>query len=788
MGNDVTSSTYISDTSDGTVVEALIASLQAASRYNPDDAEQPAAILWTDPDAVWQPIIPRLRRLMPQLLVLGEFDLEQRTGPAIWLRCMVERALPAPEIPADLTPIIYLPAVSRQVLGAADTCPDDLKPLVELLYRGGCWTQKNGRDWTVEAFLRSREGGLGLDVARDTDTRQALLRALAEVATTPVAALTGRRLEAEDFDRLFSSDPDRDLLVWLSDPAPVRAGWEAARWSAFRARCRKDLRFDPDKDGELAAAERLGQREGAWQSIWDRFAESPALYTGIPELLRRARPDELFLECSSWPQDNDQDEDALRRALLALDGAQPAAARTRVIELAQDHGERRAWVWAKLGQAPLAHAVAHLAVIAERAARELGGSSPAEMARSYADGLWEIDGAALCGMAAVQSAADTAAVSRALDVIYQPWLESAAHHLQTLIAAEPDAIHERNEGYAVQVESGVVLLFADGLRFDVAQRLLERLRARGRAVTVTTRWAALPTVTATAKPAVAPVRDHITGISLDEEFRPVRAADGRPLTPDRFRRLLADAGFQYLAATDTGDPAGRAWTESGQIDRVGHELPAGLAAHIDGQIELLVDRVESLCAAGWQTVQVVTDHGWLWLPGGLPKIALPKYLTTSRWARCAAIAGASSVETPVVGWHWNPQEQVAVAPGIACFEHGYTYAHGGVSLQESLIPIIRITGSAGSVTAAANIASVTWVGLRCRVQLEGAGSGMSIDLRTRAGDPASSVSTPRPVAGDGSGSLLVADDDLVDSPVLVVVLDADGQVIAKRSTIIGGEQ
>ena len=161
---------------------------------------------------------------MPQLLVLGEFDPELRTGPAIWLRCMIERTLESPSIPDDATPTIYLPAVSRQVLGAADTCPDHLKPLVELQFRGVCWTQKSGRDWTVEAFLVSNDGGLGLDVARDADTRQSMLRALTELATTPVRALTGRRIEAEDFDRLFSSDPDRDLLVWLNDAAGVRDG------------------------------------------------------------------------------------------------------------------------------------------------------------------------------------------------------------------------------------------------------------------------------------------------------------------------------------------------------------------------------------------------------------------------------------------------------------------------------------------------------------------------------------------------------------------------------------
>ena len=82
-----------------TVVEALIQSLKSASAHNPNDAAQPAAILWTDRDSQWQPVIPPLRRLMPQLLALGEYEPEQRIGPSIWLRCVIDRALASPEIP-----------------------------------------------------------------------------------------------------------------------------------------------------------------------------------------------------------------------------------------------------------------------------------------------------------------------------------------------------------------------------------------------------------------------------------------------------------------------------------------------------------------------------------------------------------------------------------------------------------------------------------------------------------------------------------------------------------------
>ena len=775
------------DRSATTVIEALASSLEAASRHNPGDVEKPAAIVWTDHDSQWQPIIPQLRQLVPQLLTLGEYQPEQRTGPAIWLRCAVDLTLEEPKLPEGTTPILYLPGISRQALRAVQECPDSLKPLVELQYRGVCWTQKNGKDWTVKAFLVAEDGGLGLDVARDAATQQSMLGALAELAITSLERLRGKRLEAEDFDKLFSDDPTKDILLWLSDPKTVQASWTGERWNAFTSRCKAELNFNPDQDGESVGAELLGRREGPWQPVWERFAESPALYPGIPDLLRQTMPSELFVEPSSWPQNNEKEEAALRQALLALENMSPPAARDQILRLEKTHGIRRTWVWTKLDQAPLAHAIKSLAALATRASSEVGGASVADMAKLYVDGAWQVDAAALSSMAAVKSSADAQAVSRALNAVYRPWLESAAQRLQTLRESESLTVHDEQKAYGERVDPGTVLLFADGLRFDVSQRLVDHLQAKGRSVTVATRWAGLPTVTATAKPAASPVVENIKGVSLGEDFRPVTMDTESPLTTERFRKLLAAAGYQYVGVDETGNPTGRAWTENGELDKLGHSLQGKLAARIDDQIELLFERIEVLLKAGWREVRVVTDHGWLWLPGGLPKVDLPKYLTLSRWARCAAVKDGAAAEIQTVPWYWNVHERVAIGPGIACFGAGNEYAHGGLSLQESLVPVIRITAGASSAKAETRITAVSWVGLRCRVQIDAAWTGLSVALRTQVNDVNSSVSEARSVNDEGAASLLVADDELEGTPAAIVVLDASGQVIARQSTIIGGE-
>ena len=771
-----------------TVIEALVRSLEAAAKFNPNDVVHPYVVLWTDQDAQWQPIIARLRRMLPQLLTFGGYEPELRSGPAIWLRCVVDRALPEVEIPVDSTPIIYLPGVSQQVLRAVKECPESLKPLVELQYRGVCWKQKNGKDLTVEAFLVSEEGGLGLDVARDAGTRQAMLGALAELATTAVDRLKGKHLEAEDFDKLFSDDPAKDLLLWLSDPEAVKSGWNGGRWAAFKSRCKADFMFDPNKDGELVGAELLGKRNGSWATVWERFAESPVLYPGVPELLRKAKPADLLEESSStWPQNNEKEEVELRQALLGLKESTPANASERVLELEKFHGPRREWVWAKLNHVPLANALGHIARLVEAAENKLGGASVAEMAKLYADSAWEIDTAALSAAAAVKSTADAEAVGKALNAVYRPWLESAAEHLQALAEKEPLPGHACQMVEELLVQPSGIVLFSDGLRFDVSQRLTSRLRDKGWTVTLSTRWAGLPTVTATAKPAVSPVSQDIKGVSLGEDFLPATADGEESLTTDRFRKLLASNGYQYISEDETGDPTGRGWTEHGELDKLGHSLQGKLAGRIEEQVELLLERIELLLEAGWRDIHVVTDHGWLWLPGGLPKVDLPKYLTKSRWARCAAIKGGSKVEVPTVRWHWNVHERVAVAPGIACFGAGNEYAHGGMSLQESLIPVIQVTGNNAATKVSVEIIEVNWARLRCRIRVQATQPGLSVDLRTKVNDVGSSVTQARMLDAKGTAGLLVADDELEGLPVVVVVLDASGHVIAKRPTIIGGD-
>lgn len=775
-----------------TMLETVIDSLRSAATHQPGVDERPAALLWADPRGEWRPLVPLLRERLPQLLTLGEYDPATRTGPAIWLKCVIARLIDETPIAPDVVPVIYMPEISRQNLRAGDECPVPLRPLVELQYRGAVWTQKNGRDWTIEAFLVS-EYALGLDVSRDASTRKSMDASLMVLAETPISQLKGRKLEAEDFDRLVVGDHPRELLIWLNSPAEVQKRFqEAGKWHAFRNRCRNDFNFDPEADGETVAAEAFGLRDSdAWSALWQRFCESPGLYPSIPDLLIRSKPSggRLLFDREAWPDENDAAEQSLRQKLEALQSVSAAEARSAVRKLEAEHGPRRNWVWTQLGRSPLATALLHLVQLAERTESCLGGDSPEHMANLYSEVGYLADEAALRALACPGNSAQRNAIRTTVRALYLPWLEHAAERLQKLVASSPlpSLAHQPK----VEADRGACLLFADGLRFDLGRRLSAQLELRSLKTSFRYRWSAFPCVTATAKPAVSPIAHLLTGKGIPSDYAPIIKDTDEDLTHARFQKLLKEAGYQVVGNEENSGPAkstNRGWTEFGTIDRRGHDMQIELAGQLESEIERLADRIIALLDAGWKSVRVVTDHGWLLMPGNLPKQELPHYLTESKWSRCARIKGESQVSVSRASWTWNPTAEFACAPGISVFSHGYAYSHGGISLQECLIPDLLIEPSDEGPSIKATISDIQWRGQRVRLQVEPSDSSLRVDLRTSPGSAATSIAVEaRELESDGKTSLLVENEDLSGSAVVIVVLDARGRIVGKQSTIVGGD-
>ena len=329
----------------------------------------------------------------------------------------------------------------------------------------------------------------------------------------------------------------------------------------------------------------------------------------------------------------------------------------------------------------MARVLKPLGNLAAAAQRALGGTKPADVAEAYLERGWQAD---LGAWQAVATApiSDEVCVAAAVRHLLQPWLEESARAFQAALQRAPLP----GDGGQPPVDAGGRRL--PHLRRTVCGSTWRNVWRNGwkavdSASTWSRRWAALPTVTGTGKPAVTPVAGEIEGDVLGQSFGARMRDGGKPADragPARGAGGCAATRFSSVAMAPTPlgpIPRGAGWRRVSST-RSGTSEALQLARDLEREMERVADRIERVLDAGWTSVRVVTDHGWLLLPGGLPKVDLPKHLTESRWARCAVIAGESVADVIRAPWHWNGAQWFATPPGIACFNRSEEYTHGGL--------------------------------------------------------------------------------------------------------------
>lgn len=536
-----------------TIRDALVRALRdAATQYNPMDLEAPVAVLWTDSERAWSDVAEMLGRTVP-LVRLGAYDAEAGLGPAIYLRLAVAEHLRKIDGRDAFPLVVYLPGVSRRQLIDIEGLPEELRPLGGLVVQGAFFAQKrSGLDWTPFAFLTNSSTGLNLNVPNDRETKSALRRLLPRLLDLDIAELRGKELTAVELAGIAVDDPARDILLWLDHPERFKSEAVASgEWSAFvelvRAKSKYDV--DPEKDGLLTAGVRLGDRMGPWNGVWARFADSPHSFPGIPELLRRAKPEGLIpLHSDSWPQENEEAESAAFAALAALVSQPNSAVRQRLSELSETHGTRLKSVWARLGMTPAAEAIGQLNALATATSTTAPGNNVVDLAEHYVSSGWEADDLFMRSLRSLESGHPSSRnVAKVAESLYRPWLEATVTSFQnawqsatTDPSLPPIDYDSMNDGSCV--------VFVDGLRYDLAVELAQDLSQRGLQTSLSWSLAAVPTVTSTCKPAVSPVSKEFT---VGAELAP-QCLGGQAYSQDQLKRALDKNRWAFVPADSEG--------------------------------------------------------------------------------------------------------------------------------------------------------------------------------------------------------------------------------------------
>jgi hypothetical protein len=538
----------------------------------------------------------------------------------------------------------------------------------------------------------------------------------------------------------------------------------------------KKLGLDPRKKPRQEAAARLAKREKGWGEVWHRFEEASGGYEGVVKLLVMEEPQDLLSPPETYPTENIRRETALRKNLGDLASKPHTEAVKAVLALEAEHAWRRGTVWAKRGEAKLAEALEHLAVIATATA--LPAHTPDAMAEAYAAEGWKVDAAALAALDIARTGENRDAVITALRTVYLPWLDAGAAALQTLgmQGKLPLALPKAPP----KAPDNAALVFVDGLRMDVAKRLDTALEAQGAKVVFGWRWSGFPTVTATCKPLASPAAGLFAG-GVVEALTPV--AEGKPVTKPVLIKAIESVGW---AVTETLMSSNPFWLEVGRFDEEGHSLGARLAERVGDGVTEIAELVLRLARQG-RRVRIVTDHGWLLMPGGLPFAELLAGMTApnARGSRVATLKEGATTNYALLPWSWNQSVLLATAPAARAFYKGTEYAHGGVSPQECVLPVIDVTADGD---AAALSISASWQRLRLRVEVKG-GAGMMLDLRPASDAYGPSLLSKGARALDDAGQVnVLVSDEHVGKDVCVVVYPpgSPSDVRAKLNTRIEG--
>lgn len=253
----------------------------------------------------------------------------------------------------------------------------------------------------------------------------------------------------------------------------------------------------------------------------------------------------------------------------------------------------------------------------------------------------------------------------------------------------------------------IAVLMIDALRYDIGMGLKEQLnRSEGvERASVFPARTALPSITALGMGMALPVdekdlraevvngawqlyyKDSPLNLSLALNRREWLRTQLHVLP--EFLLTLADAVVG--AIPEPQRRRNRLFLFDDAIDRLGHDEELELQGTHELQQRYLT-AITRLYERGWTHILIVTDHGFIhWLGSAERRLPPPAPNPAYISRRAVAYPHDTALEGPqglAPGGKWR----VAVASGVSCFRTygSLGYFHGGASLQEWIVPCIKI--------------------------------------------------------------------------------------------------
>jgi hypothetical protein len=330
---------------------------------------------------------------------------------------------------------------------------------------------------------------------------------------------------------------------------------------------------------------------------------------------------------------------------------------------------------------------------------------------------------------------------------YSAFADKLARHFQDSVAAEGWPAQGRDRAVdtferfvepAWKSGQRVAYFWIDALRFDLATPLEAALATR-HGTRLHTVCGQLPGITPVGMAALLPGAG--AGLELIEEGgKVIPVITGRRIENAKARAdtLAAYVGSDRCRVVDLEDAAAGKLganpdaiqvlaVKSTDIDLLGENNPAYFLRIVPEILRKIQAAVNRLADLGFQRAVLATDHGFCWLPTGSAgnAITMPTGIWPLKKDRCLLGAGAGDksslfAEPRALGIR-TALTTFAAPRGLATYTAGVAYFHGGISLQENLLPVLEVELKPALKPKAAERAQLT-------LTYRGAGSGKITSL------------------------------------------------------------
>lgn len=357
--------------------------------------------------------------------------------------------------------------------------------------------------------------------------------------------------------------------------------------------------------------------------------------------------------------------------------------------------------------------------------RAVGASRPvADHVRAYCgqdDGMWRLDQAQRLLEQAAAVLVDRDSLAALLEHVrmeYRKWLESTqATFLESVAHSGWPAegyprqaqAWDRHAAEAVRDGRRTAWFLVDALRYEMGRELAERLKKDG-TVRLEASCGVVPATTAFGMAALLPGAG--TGLTYGERDgtlvpllggKAVLTAEDRR---DAFRNALGDR-FKSLRLGELLTASSPQLREtvgasdvlavfSTEIDDLGERNdPLVARRYVSDVVADLLAAALRLVQVGFEHLVFTSDHGFIQLPEVLPGdrcrepsgrwiLRKRRALLGSLGGRADSVVALSAASLGIQG----PVEQVCVPRGVKVFRAGSRYFHEGLSLHESVVPLV----------------------------------------------------------------------------------------------------